>query len=133
MKKIVSMCRNNDFRRAYTKGKSFVGPLLVSYVRKNRLGITRVGITTSKKVGNAVERNRSRRVIREAYRGLSESVKPGYDLVFVARGKTPHVKSTQVEKLLRKQLSAAGVLFPKEAQKTGEGERSGETAADLAD
>ncbi len=117
MEKIVSLCRNNDFRLAYTKGKSFVGPLSVTYVRKNRLGITRVGITTSKKIGNAVMRNRSRRVIREAFRQLFPRVGPGYDLVFVARGKTPHKKSTEVKKQLEKQLSAAGVLTRREAEK----------------
>lgn len=119
MKQIVSLCRNNDFRRVYTKGKSFVGPLAVTYVRKNRLGITQVGITTSKKIGNAVLRNRSRRVIREAFRQLSQQVKPGYDLVFVARGRTPHSKSTQVQGQLAKQLSAAGVLQsgPSEAER----------------
>lgn len=110
MEKIVSICKNNDFRRAYSKGKNYVGPLVVTYVRKNRLGITRVGITTSKKIGNAVLRNRSRRIIREAYRQLSSRVKTGYDLVFVARGRTPHAKSTDVGRLLEKQLFAAGVL-----------------------
>lgn len=120
MKQIVSLCRNNDFRRVYAKGKSFVGSLAVTYVRKNRLGITQVGITTSKKIGNAVLRNRSRRVIREAFRQLSPQVKPGYDLVFVARGRTPHSKSTQVQGQLAKQLSAAGVLQsgPSEAERT---------------
>ncbi len=113
MKEIVSICRNSDFRRAYTKGKSLVGSLVVSYVRKNQLKVTRVGITTSKKVGNAVERNRARRVIREAYRQISEQVKPGYDLVFVARGRTGKEKSTAVGRALEKQLSAAGVLAGK--------------------
>ncbi len=113
MEKIISLCRNNDFRRAYSKGKSFVGPLMVTYVRKNRLGVTRVGITTSKKIGNAVLRSRSRRVLREAYRQLSPRVKPGYDLVLVARGRTPGAKSTEAGRLLEKQLSAAGVLEAK--------------------
>lgn len=113
MEKIVSLCRNNDFRRAYSKGKSYVSPVVVTYVRKNRLNVTRVGITTSKKIGNAVLRSRSRRVIREAYRQLFSRVKTGYDLVFVARGRTPNTKSTEVCKQLEKQLSAAGVLNPK--------------------
>ncbi len=112
MGKIAAICRNNDFRRAYTKGKSFAGPLVVTYVRKNRLGETRVGITTSKKIGNAVLRSRARRVIRESYRLLSPQVKGGYDLVFVARGRTPGAKSTEVGKQMKKQLSAAGVLKP---------------------
>lgn len=114
MEKIVSITRNNDFRRAYRRGKSQVSPLLVTYVLRNRLGETRVGITTSKKVGNAVTRSRARRVLREAYRGISGRVKPGYDLVFVARGRTPGAKSTQVQRQMVRQLEAAGLL-------TGEG------------
>ena len=110
MDKIVPMTRNNDFRRAYRRGKSQVSPFLVTYWLKNRQPFTRAGITTSKKVGNAVTRSRARRVIREAYRGLLPRVKPGYDLVFVARGRTPGAKSTQVQKHMERQLSAAGLL-----------------------
>lgn len=110
MGKIVAMCRNNDFRRAYVRGKSYVSPVVVVYVIKNRLKTVRVGITTSKKVGNAVQRNRARRVIREAYRALAGQVRPGVDLVFVARGRTPTVKSTEVLRHMERQLKAAGVL-----------------------
>ena len=110
MEKIVPICRNNDFRRIYSRGKSFVTPVVVVYALKIRTKNVRVGITTSKKIGNAVERNRSRRVIREAYRGLMSRVKPGCDLVLVARGRTPHVKSTEVARHLERQLSAAGLL-----------------------
>ena len=114
MEKILPITRNNDFRRAYKRGKSHVSPLLVAYVLKNRLGCTRVGITTSKKIGNAVVRSRARRVLREAYRGLIGRVKPGYDLVFVARGRTPAAKSTQVQRHMERQLMAAGILEERE-------------------
>ena len=90
MEKLVPICRNNDFRRIYARGKSYVSPLVVVYALKNRTKNVRVGITTSKKVGNAVQRNRSRRVIREAFRALAPRVRPGFDLVLVARGKTPY-------------------------------------------
>ena len=112
MEKMVALCRNNDFRRLYARGKSFVSPVVVVYTLKNRTGQVRVGITTSKKIGNAVQRNRSRRVIREAYRGLASRVRPGVDLVFVARGKMPYVKSTDVARHMERQLQAAGVLLP---------------------
>ena len=112
MEKMVALCRNNDFRRLYARGKSFVSPVVGGYTLKNRTGQVRVGITTSKKIGNAVQRNRSRRVIREAYRGLASRVRPGVDLVFVARGKTPYVKSTDVARHMERQLQAAGVLLP---------------------
>ena len=112
MEKLVPICRNNDFRRIYARGKSYVSPLVVVYALKNRTKNVRVGITTSKKVGNAVQRNRSRRVIREAFRQLAPQVRPGVDLVFVARGKTPHVKSTEVRRHMERQLSGAGLLLP---------------------
>ena len=103
------LTRNNEFARAYTRGKSFVHPHVVLYVNKNRLGRTRVGITASKKIGNAVTRNRARRVLRAA---LYEVLPPdvgGYDLVLVARGQTPRLK-TQVAKTLERQLRAAGLV-----------------------
>lgn len=110
MEKLVPICRNNDFRRIYARGKSYVSSLVVVYALKNRTKNVRVGITTSKKVGNAVQRNRSRRVIREAFRALAPRVRPGFDLVLVARGKTPYVKSTDVRRQLERQLQAAGLL-----------------------
>lgn len=129
MDKIVSICRNNDFRRIYARGKSFVSPLVVAYVLKNRTKNIRVGITTSKKVGNAVLRNRSRRVIREAYRELMPRLKNGYDLVFVARGRTPHVKSTDIRRHLEKHLTAAGILAPAATPVCKQGGSGNETSA----
>lgn len=101
---------NTDFSRAYKKGKSFVHPQIVVYVNKNRVGHTRVGITTSKKIGNAVKRNRARRVIKNAlYKVLPEDV-GAVDLVFVARGQTVYCKSTQLEKVIEKILKKADIL-----------------------
>ena len=62
------MKENHLFRRLYAKGKSAVSPTLAVYVRKNRLGYTRLGLTVGTKVGKAVRRNKVRRRIREAYR-----------------------------------------------------------------
>ena len=70
-----------------------------------------MGITTSKKIGNAVERNRSRRVIRAAFRDNLPSVKGGYDFVFVARSKTKYLKSTDVSGIMNKHLAKAGVIL----------------------
>jgi len=110
LSEIVTLKRNNDFRRIYSKGRSFASPVLVTYVMKNRCGQTRIGITTSKKIGKAVLRNRSRRIIREAFRMAADDVKQGVDLVFVARGKTPYVKSDDILRAMRKELKEAGVL-----------------------
>ena len=109
---LVSLTENRDFRRVYAKGKSWVSPALITYAYKNRCKTVRVGITTSKKTGNAVKRNRSRRIIRAALRALAPQIPPqkGVDLVFVARAKTPFLKSTEIEKAMRAHLKQAGVM-----------------------
>ena len=102
--------QNTQFRAAYYRGKSKTDPLLIVFVRKNRQPLTRVGITTGKKVGNAVMRSRCRRVIRAAYRAVAPCVQPGYDIVFVARSKTAFVKSDAVKDVMERLLQQLGVL-----------------------
>ncbi len=111
MKKISAITDNNSFLRAYKKGKSFVSPELVTYVNKNKIGNLRIGITTSKKIGNAVQRARCRRIIREAYYKLMGEVEESNtDIVFVARQKTPYKKSTDIYAAMKKHLQSAGML-----------------------
>ena len=98
----TTLKENKDFRRLYHRGKSYVSPVLVTYVMKNRKAGLRIGFTTSKKIGIAVQRNRSRRIAPE--------LKTGYDFVFVARGKTPFVKCEAVKRAMTKQLKEAGVF-----------------------
>ncbi len=106
----TTLNRNADFHRIYRRGKVYTNPALVSYVTKNRAGICRMGITTSKKIGNAVERNRSRRVIRAAFRAVEPQLSSGWDIVFVARSKTKYLKSHQLEAIMLKHLRQAGVI-----------------------
>ena len=75
---------NHIFRKLYSTG-GFANGYLVLYARPNRLGVNRVGITTGKKLGHAVVRNRARRRLREVYRLNEAKFKPGYDIVVVAR------------------------------------------------
>ena len=104
MQKYITLKENTDFNRVYYRGKSSAKPQLVVYSLKNRLGVCRIGITTSKKIGNAVERNRSRRIIRAAFQSVIKDFDTegkGYDFVFVARTKTKYLKSTHIEKAMR--------------------------------
>lgn len=110
MGEMISIKKNNEFRRAYLKGQSYVSPVLVTYVLKNRREFSRFGITTSKKIGNAVKRNRSRRIVKEAYRRMLPSLKSGYDVVFVARGKTPYSNVEEVYKHMQQHMKKAKVL-----------------------
>lgn len=108
---LITFKRNGDFRRVYSRGKSAVTPALVVYYMKNRAGYNRIGITTSKKIGNATERNRCRRVIREGFRSVSPKVKTGYDFVFVARSRTKFLKSTDISALMLEVLSSKGLIL----------------------
>ena len=101
---------NCDFRRAYARGKAYTDPALVTYVIRNRAGICRIGITASKKIGNAVQRNRARRVIRAAYLAVPEALSGSYDIVFVARTRTVRKKSTELTPVIEKHLRSAGVI-----------------------
>ena len=85
MKITVPLKKNYEFSRVYKKGSFFVGKFMVLYIIKNRRQINRLGLTTSKKVGKAVKRNRLRRLLRESYRVYEEFIENGYDIVFVAR------------------------------------------------
>lgn len=60
---------------------------MVVYFKKNRYGQSRLGITVGKKVGNAVTRNRVRRLIKENYRLMESEIRDGFDIVIVARAK----------------------------------------------
>ena len=76
MSDFITLKDNRDFSRLYRRGKSFVSPVLVTYVIKNKSDNLRFGITTGKKVGKAVKRTRARRVIRAAYYQLYNDLKP---------------------------------------------------------
>ena len=102
--------QNNDYRRLYKRGKSFVCPALVVYTMKNRAGFCRMGITVSKKVGNAVVRNRVRRIIKEAVRALIPEVDTEMDIVIVARTRAITMKSTTLIPIIRKQFQNAGII-----------------------
>ena len=101
---------NKDFRRVYYRGKSEVSPCLVTYVMRNGLKETRVGITSGKKIGGAVQRNRARRVIRAAYALQEGSFNANYDIVFVARTRTTQVKMQQVAADMEGHFKSLGVL-----------------------
>ena len=107
MKKTDSLTQNFIFRALYRRGRQVSCRTMVVYVGKNRLGINRIGITTSKKIGKAHLRNRARRVIREAYRSLAAGLpeQGGLDFVFVARTRTTECRMQDVQAAMSKHLA----------------------------
>ena len=110
MKKAVTIKENHEFRRLYSKGKSAVGPAMVLYCRKNRRGLSRLGLTASTKLGGAVVRNRARRRLRELYRLAQPDMRQGYDLVLVARSRVVDGPWRRMNAAFRKALGQLGLL-----------------------
>lgn len=108
--KSKTLKENKDFRRLYYRGRSQASSCLVTYAMKSRENETRYGITTSKKIGSAVERNRAKRIIRAAYSLLEPRLDGAYDFVFVARTKTPQVKMQEVLAQMESHFKALGVI-----------------------
>ncbi|MBQ7203429.1 MAG: ribonuclease P protein component [Eubacterium sp.] len=111
--KSQTLKENKDFRRLYYRGKSIASPCLVTYAMKSRNKGNRYGITTSKKIGSAVERNRARRVIRAAFAQLEGDIKGDWDFVFVARSKTSKVKMQSVLSDMQSHFEKLGVIDEK--------------------
>lgn len=101
--------RPEDFRHVWNHGQSWVHPLFVVWCVRNDLSSSRIGITASRKVGGAVQRNRARRLLREAARHLYPHLEPGWDLVLVARATLNAASEPQVEAALRALLQRSGL------------------------
>ncbi len=85
MKRADRLPRNADFQRVRAAKRSWAHPLLVLFAAPSELPATRLGVSVGKRVGNAVVRNRVRRRLREAVRLRRPDLRPGHDLVFIAR------------------------------------------------
>ncbi|HUW66110.1 MAG TPA: ribonuclease P protein component [Spirochaetia bacterium] len=100
MSSFTTVKSNRDFRACYRKGRTARSRQLVLYYRRRKGPEVRFGFVVSKKVGGAVQRNRVRRVLREACRLNSHLFAPGFDYVFVARPECVTLGLAQAENIV---------------------------------
>lgn len=91
-------------------GKSYAHPLLVLIALPNDLECSRFGIAAGRAVGKAVQRNRAKRLIREAVRPFTPLISPGWDIVFLARASLAEASLDSTQQALRDLLSRAHLL-----------------------
>ena len=85
MKVVNRIKKNQDFALTINKGQAFRYPSYLIYVKQNELGYTRVGISASKKLGNAVTRNRVKRQTRAIVDSLLDYNKYALDIVIILK------------------------------------------------
>jgi len=100
----------NDFKRVRREGKSYAHPLVVVVVAPGSDTHSRVGIITGKSIGNAVQRNRTKRRLRAILSGLVGQTKSWVDLVVIARNPINGASYLEIQNVLRSMLKRAGIL-----------------------
>ncbi|NOH12607.1 MAG: ribonuclease P protein component [Chloroflexi bacterium] len=107
MERKFRLTKTTDFKRVRRSGKSYAHPLVVLITSPNELDFPRLGITASRAVGGAVQRNRAKRVLRSAMQTLWPEVQPGHDIVLLARQPILSRKSHELQPVLEKLLGQA--------------------------
>lgn len=90
--------KNIDFQRVYSRRNINGNTNLTVFYKKNNLSNKRVGFTITKKVGNAVTRNKLKRRLREIYRANFSLLKEGYDYVFIVKKSCVDISYQELEK-----------------------------------
>ncbi|MFX3618605.1 MAG: ribonuclease P protein component [Sporolactobacillus sp.] len=111
MKKIRRLKKNQDFQVVFNKGKSIANRQFVVYVLAQQdKSFARLGLSVSKKMGNAVMRNHIKRLIKESFREFSEELELGNDYIIISRRPVRTMSYHEFQGSLRHVLKKAGVM-----------------------
>lgn len=112
MKKILTLKKNYEFNRVFSRGKYINGEFLCIYLIKNKFQKNRVGIVVSKKTAKSVKRNRIKRLIRENYRLVKDKLEIGYDILIVWKKSKEITLATykNIEKDMKKIFKKANMI-----------------------
>ena len=91
-------------------GKAIAHPFVVLLYLPTESEEIRIGVAAGKSVGNAVARNRAKRILRAAIRTHLPHLKTGHDYTLIARPAINQASSTELEPILAKLLNRAGLL-----------------------
>ncbi|MFL5725125.1 MAG: ribonuclease P protein component [Chloroflexota bacterium] len=104
------LSRPQDFAAVQGSGTGRSSPLLTARFLRTDLETTRFGLSTGRKLGGAVVRNRVRRRLREALRVMAPSFQPGWDVLIIARPAIVDADHATLVGVLRRLLHRGGVL-----------------------
>lgn len=116
MDRTYSLKRHKEFRFTYRTGRQVGGGSFVLVTARNRKDKVQVGFSVSKKIGNSVQRNRAKRRLKACFSPLLPVVKPGYNLIFIARSSALTAPFLSMQKSMVAALQRAGVYEERPAQ-----------------
>jgi ribonuclease P protein component len=102
--------KRKEFLRVRQYGKSFAHPLIVLLVAPNEINRTRTAVSANRYTGNAVQRNRLKRRLREIMRPLLNRIASGYDLIIIVRKNAAKANYHDLHQAVVKMLDKAGLL-----------------------
>jgi ribonuclease P protein component len=110
VKRRFRLTRSTDFKRVRRSGKSYAHPLVILYTLKSNQAGVRVGVSAGLAVGNAVKRNRAKRLLRAAMNELLPQTALGLDLLLIARSPLPESDIHHTLAALTNLLERAGIF-----------------------